>query len=213
MIRTSALPPEADIKLELVQRSANDPKQTHVLLYSNNNEQRIRGKFMNSEKINQRLTLAANVGVLIGVIFLALEVRHASDMAQAQMADSAVAGHNELNLALVSDPQVARVFVVGLYEPSNLSDAEAVQFAAWMRAYVNQNLRLRRMNQLGFKSAEEGNDELRQLARMLSTPGGALFLESNRDVFPEYLLQEIQPFLGQVSKDDFILGRKTLPIE
>ena len=190
--------------------AANDPKWAYVPLFD---EQRIRGKFMNSEKINQRLTLAANVGVLIGVIFLALEVRHASDMAQAQMADSAVAGHNELNLALVSDPQVARVFVVGLYEPSNLSDAEAVQFAAWMRAYVNQNLRLRRMNQLGFKSAEEGNDELRQLARMLSTPGGELFLESNRDVFPEYLLQEIQPFLGQVSKDDFILGRKTLPIE
>ena len=168
---------------------------------------------MNSEKINQRLTLAANVGVLIGVIFLALEVRHATDMAQAQMADAAVAGHNELNLALISDPQVARVFVVGLYEPSNLSDAEAVQFAAWMRAYVNQNLRLRRMNQLGFQSAEEGKGELRQLARMLSTPGGALFLESNRDVFPEYLLQEIQPFLGQVSKDDYILGRKTLPTE
>ena len=168
---------------------------------------------MNSEKINQRLTLAANVGVLIGVIFLALEVRHASDMAQAQMADAAVAGHNELNLALISDPQVARVFVVGLYEPSNLSDAEAVQFAAWMRARVNQELRLRRMHQLGFKSAEERKDELRQLASMLSTPGGALFLESNRDVFPEHLLQEIQPLLGQVSNDDYILGRKTLPIE
>ena len=50
---------------------------------------------MNSEKISQRLTLAANVGVLIGVIFLALEVRHASDMAQAQIADSAVAGLRE----------------------------------------------------------------------------------------------------------------------
>ncbi len=87
---------------------------------------------MNSEKINQRLTLAANVGVLIGVIFLALEIRHSSDMAQAQMADSAVAGHNELNFALISDPQVARVFVVGLYEPSKPADVEAVQFAAWM---------------------------------------------------------------------------------
>ncbi len=168
---------------------------------------------MNSEKINQRITLAANVGVLIGLIFLALEIRHSSDMAQAQMADSAVAGHNELNFALISDPQVARVFVVGLYEPSNLSDAEAVQFAAFMRARVNQELRLRRMHQLGFKSAEEREDELRQLASMLSTPGGALFLESNRDVFPENLLQEIQPLLGQVSNDDYILGRKTLPIE
>jgi hypothetical protein len=168
---------------------------------------------MNSEKINQRITLAANVGVLIGLIFLALEIRHSSDMAQAQMADSAVAGHNELNFVLISDPQVARVFVVGLYEPSKLADAEAVQFASWMRAYVNQHLRLRRMRQLGFKSAEEGDDEIRQLARMLSTPGGALFLESNRDVFPKYLFQEIQPFLGQVSKDDWMLGRKTSTVE
>jgi hypothetical protein len=168
---------------------------------------------MNSEKINQRITLAANVGVLIGLIFLALEIRHSSDMAQAQMADSAVAGHNELNFALISDPQVARVFIVGLYEPSRLVDTEAVQFASWMRAFVNHHLRLRRMRQLGFKSAEEGDGEIRQLARMLSTPGGTLFLESNRNVFPKYLLQEIQPFLGQEAKDDWMLGRNTLPVE
>ena len=134
-------------------------------------------------------------------------------MAQAQMADAAIAGHNELNLALISDPQVARAFVVGLYEPTNLSDAEAVQFAAWMRARINQEMRLRRMAQLGFKTAQDRQDEIRQIAAMLSTPGGALFLQSNREVFPKDLLEDIEPFLGEVSDDDYILGRETLPLE
>jgi hypothetical protein len=35
-------------------------------------------------------------------------------MGQAQMADAGVAGHNALNLAIVSDPQVARMFIVCL---------------------------------------------------------------------------------------------------
>jgi hypothetical protein len=168
---------------------------------------------VNSERLSRWLALGANFGVLVGIIFLAMEVRDAKQMAQAQMADAAVAGHNELNLAVFSDPQLARVFVVGLYEPDNLKDAEAVQFAAWMRAYVNQNLRLLRMHELGFQSAETRAHEVRQLASFLSTPGGKLFLDSNRSVFPMYLLEEIEPFLGQVDSDDFILGRTTLPLE
>jgi len=164
-------------------------------------------------KLNSWLGVAANIGVVVGLIFLGMEVRDAKQMAQAQMADAAVAGHNELNLALISDPQVARVFVVGLYEPDRLTDTEAVQFAAWMRAFVNQQLRLRRMHELGFESAEGRSFEVRQLASMLSTPGGKQFLDSNREVFPAAILNEIEPFLGTVAADDFILGRSTLPLE
>ena len=82
-------------------------------------------------KLDTWIAVCANIGVIVGLVFLALEIRDAKVMAQAQMADAAVAGHNELNLALIADPQVARAFVVGIYEPDNLSDAEAVQFAAW----------------------------------------------------------------------------------
>ena len=168
---------------------------------------------MDSVKLSSWFGVLTNVGVLIGIVFLAIEIRQASNTAQAQIADAAVAGHNELNLAVISDPQVARMFVVGLYEPSNLSDAEAVQFAAWIRSEVNQHMRLRRMHQLGFSTAEEQQFELTQLAGFLSTPGGALFLESNSEVFPAYLLEELQPYLGREMKDDFILGRESLPLE
>ena len=168
---------------------------------------------MNSEKLNSWFGLVTNVGVLVGLVFLAIEIRHASDMGQAQMADAGVAGHNTLNLAIVSDPQVARMFIVGLYEPEKLSDTEAVQFASFLRAFVNQHLRLRRMHQLGFESAEKQEFERRQIADILSTPGGKLFLDSNQKVFPPYLLDELEPYLGQELRDDFILGRKTLPVE
>jgi hypothetical protein len=168
---------------------------------------------MDSVKLNSWLGVLANIGVLIGIVFLAIEIRHASNIRQAQMADAAVAGHNELNLAVISDPQVARMFVVGLYEPDKLSDAEAVQFAMYIRSAVNQHLRLRRMHQLGFTTTDGREFELRQLADTLSTPGGVLFLESNREVFPAHLLEELQPFFGKEMKDDYILGRKDLPLK
>lgn len=168
---------------------------------------------LNSEKLNSWFGVVTNVGVLVGLVFLAIEIRHASDMGQAQMADAGVAGHNTLNLAIMSDPQVARMFIVGLHEPENLSDTEAVQFASYIRAAVNQHMRLRRMHQLGFESAEDQEFERRQIADLLSTPGGKLFLDANREVFPAYLFDELQPYLGQEMRDDFILGRKTLPIE
>jgi len=168
---------------------------------------------MNTERLNSWLTLLANVGVLIGLFVVILELRQSTDVAQAQMADAAVAGHNELNLAIATDPQVARIFIVGLYEPDKLTDTEAVQFASYLRSEVNQHLRLRRMHQLGFDSAEDQEGERRQMADLLSTPGGKLFLESNKEVFPPYLLDELQPYLGNQLRDDFILGRKTLPID
>ena len=125
---------------------------------------------MDSEELKSWFGIVTNVGVLIGLVFLGIEIRHASDMGQAQMADASVAGHNALNLAIMSDPQVARMFIVGLHEPENLSDTEAVQFASYIRAAVNQHLRLRRMHQLGFESAENQEAERRQMADILSTP-------------------------------------------
>ena len=168
---------------------------------------------MDSVKLNSWLGVVANIGVLIGIVFLAVEIRTATNIGQAQMSDAAVAGHNEINLAIMSDPQLARMFIVGMYEPEKLSDAEAVQFSMWVRSSVNQQLRLRRMRQLGFDLAEEEDFELGQIAGVLSTPGGKLFLDSNREVFPEYLLEQLQPYLGEEPKDDHILGRKSLPLE
>ena len=168
---------------------------------------------MITERFNTWLTLGANIGVIVTLLFLAFEINQSTKATEAAASDSVVDGFNTLNMTIMSDPQVARTFIVGLYEPDKLTDVEAVQFAMYLRSLVNQNVRLRRLTKLGLYSDTERLPLLQQLAGMLSTPGGRLYLESNKDIFPQDLLSEIQPFLGQPLNSDFKLGREDLSFE
>ncbi len=164
---------------------------------------------MTTERVNTWLSLGANIGVIVSLLFLAFEINQSTKSTAAAASDSVVDGFNTLNMSVISDPQVARIFIVGLYEPDKLTDVEAVQFAMWLRSLVNQHLRLRRLTELGLYTNTERLPDVEQLAELMSTPGGKQFLESNK-IFPKDLFDEIQPFLGQEPKSDFILGRDGL---
>ena len=168
---------------------------------------------MITERFNTWLTLGANIGVIVTLLFLAFEINQSTKATEAAASNSVVDGFNSLNMSVISDPQVARTFIVGLHEPEALSDVEAVQFAMWMRSFVNQHIRLQRLAKLRLYSEAARLPDLQQLAGMLSTPGGRLYLESNKDIFPQDLLSEIQPFLGQPLNSDFKLGREDLSFE
>ena len=161
---------------------------------------------MTTERVNTWLSLGANIGVIVSLLFLAFEINQSTKSTAAAASDSIVDGFNTLNMPVISDPQVARTFIVGLYEPDKLTDVEAVQFAMWLRSLVNQHMRLRRLTKLGLYTNTERLPDIEQLAELMSTPGGKQFLESNK-IFPKYLFDEIQPFLGQEPKSDFVLGR------
>lgn len=163
---------------------------------------------MNTERLNSWLTLGANVGVIIGLLFLAYEINQSTRATEAAASDSVVDGFNTLALSIIEDPDVARIFYVGMHSPEQLTDVEAVQFAMWMRAFINQHMRLYRLAGLGLFPAEERQADIVQLAGILSTPGGKAFLDSNLEVFPPYLLADLEPHLGKPGNSDFILGRK-----
>ncbi len=167
---------------------------------------------MTTERVNTWLSLGANFGVIVGLLFLAFEINQSTKITAAAASDSVVDGYNVLNMAVISDPQVARIFIVGLYEPDKLTDVEAVQFAMWLRSLVNHHIRLRRLTTLGLFSDAERLPDVQQLAELLSTPGGKIFLESNKGIFPLDLLDDMQPFFGEEPKSNFILGRSSLPV-
>jgi hypothetical protein len=166
---------------------------------------------MKSQKLSEWLSIAANFGVVLGIIFLVLEINQSTKATVAAANDSVINGHLELSLPIITDPQVARVFALGLYQPESLTDEEAVQFSMWLRQFVNQQTRIMQLTRRGlFSESYEGGDVL-QLARMLSTPGGKLFFEGNKDHIPQELLAELEPHLGQEMIDDFTLGRDWKP--
>jgi len=161
--------------------------------------------------LGQTIGILANVGVIAGIMFLAVEIDQSTKATAAAASDSVVDGYNSLNMPVITDPQVARIFIIGLYEPDRLTDVEAVQFAMWLRSQVNQHLRVKELTRRGLYSETLQGGDILQLARLLSTPGGIQYLEGNEDVIPQELLEDMRPFLGQELQSDFTLGRDSLP--
>jgi hypothetical protein len=102
---------------------------------------------MDSDKINRWLTLAANVGVLIGLILLALEIRHSTQATQALLHQDILGYARDHNELLVSDENrdLANIVFRGESEPESLSAVELEKFilftayrmGAWESTFVH----------------------------------------------------------------------------
>ena len=110
--------------------------------------------------LGQAFSILANFGVIVGIVFLAIEVRHASNATELQTIENVTNGWIGLNEAIISDPQVARAFIVGLYNPAELSDVETVQFSMYLRMFNNQVGRVRKHRDLGLVPDEEYQNSL-----------------------------------------------------
>jgi hypothetical protein len=150
--------------------------------------------------------LLSNVAVIVGILFLAVEIREASNAARQQTENSRVEGYNALNLTLASDPILSRIFVVGLDDPDRLDNTEAAQFSNLMRAIINQHRQVYEQYSLGLISEESWRYSAQQAAQIYSTPGGKRFLETNAYGGLSFL-SAIEPFMGEALHSSFSLGR------
>jgi hypothetical protein len=164
---------------------------------------------MNLDKVNQWLTLLANIGVLAGIVFLAIEMRHSSNAVTAQMQDSIADGFITLNLATINEPQVGVTWVVGLKEPGRLSDTDAIQFSMHMRALFNQYIRVHGLYRAGLLEESDWALYAREAATIMSSPGGKLHWSRN-EMNPEFRA-DIERYLGEGPNIDFGLGRDLVP--
>lgn len=64
---------------------------------------------MNLDKLNDWLTLVANVGVVIGLVALVLELRHSSQVAEVAAYQTRIAEIQDMNLELALSSDLAVV--------------------------------------------------------------------------------------------------------
>ena len=167
---------------------------------------------MELEKVGGWLNLTANIAVLVGIVFLAVEVRHAGNSTEMQMQDSLADGFNQLAVQLATDPVLARIYVIGLSNPEHLTDVEAIQFGMIFRAYLNQQFRVFQLYKLGLLSDNDWELSAEELGTMLSTPGGRLYMQGNNDLSTDFATA-LKPFLGRQPKWDLMMGRDPKGLE
>jgi hypothetical protein len=138
------------------------------------------------------LGVAANVAVLLGLVFVGLEVRNSRASAEAQAADAVAGGFVELNLAIIMDTMVARVWEQGTRAPETLTEAERFQFAMHVRALFNQYIRVHRLYEAGLVDDEEWGFYAPEIAAQMETAGGKMFFAENS--LPEQFIRDVRAF-------------------
>ncbi|MEQ9007390.1 MAG: hypothetical protein RLP12_05865 [Ekhidna sp.] len=83
---------------------------------------------MQFDKLNQLLTLIANLGVIAGILFLAIEVRQNTAMMQAQTRDSIADKLIDWQLSLGTDFYTSQAFVTGNLGAEFESTAQEISY-------------------------------------------------------------------------------------
>ena len=94
---------------------------------------------MDSDRVTRLLTLVANVGVIVGLIFLVLEMRQTSAIATAQARLEYAAGWRSVDESR-QDESFSEVFTKSIENPGDLSLNEVVQLDAYYSGILDQML-------------------------------------------------------------------------
>lgn len=120
----------------------------------------------------QSIAIVANVGVLLGFVFLAIEIRDSRITILAQTHDSVADGFLALNLATITEPEIGITFQKGLCAPEELTDLEAIRFSMHMRALFNQFRRIYRLYEQGLLDDPAWRLYGTEAEQFMTSPGG-----------------------------------------
>jgi hypothetical protein len=99
---------------------------------------------MDSVKLNQWLTTLANFGVIVGIVFLVLEIRQTSMQIEQNTAAFSAQTIFQLNQsagvakrAIAQDAELAELLMRGDEDPESLTELEQARFISWKKARID----------------------------------------------------------------------------
>ncbi len=92
---------------------------------------------MNWDSTNRWLTLAANIGVMAGIIFLAFELQQNTVAAQLQAASNYQSSHAAMEVAIYGNPEFAELLRKGR-EGEEVSDTDQLRLAVFWSSGLRQ---------------------------------------------------------------------------
>lgn len=156
---------------------------------------------MNSDRLNRWLTLAANVGVLVGIVFLALEIRQNSDHLALQL-EFAVPTQKifEMNRDLM-DPSVARVLAKAIETPADLTFEEGLVASSFFLNALNEWEDRYLLHKAGLDGVVDWKRHIREnINWVLGSRFAVAVYNSNRDAFETEFAEYVDTLLGEVPK-------------
>jgi len=92
---------------------------------------------MQTSKINEWLQLIASIGVLAGLLLVAYEIRHNSNLAEAESVRAMLEGWNTI-LISEYETDISALRVKSISDPENLNADEIYKLNAWLSVVATQ---------------------------------------------------------------------------
>ena len=127
---------------------------------------------MGNSRWNTGLQLFANLGVLIGLVLLAYELKINTDMMRAQMISASTSGHQAAEVVMMGEnPHEA--YAKSVIAPHELTPAEVIQLWAYLGANAVQWSNTYSLYQAGILTVEDWQQEAAQATSYLTYGFGA----------------------------------------
>lgn len=149
---------------------------------------------MDSEKITRWLTLAANVGVIAGLVLVAVQINQNSQITKAQIANDYFLADMTLELAMMGEnPAIS--WHKAVYAPDTLTTEDAVILDRYFNYGLVQIHRLEEMDKMGL--AHEGWEErIGYLRWHLGNEIGRRWWEGAKDGYPGEFRTKVDSLLA-----------------
>ncbi len=154
------------------------------------------GNEMDEDRVNKWLTLGANIGVLIGIIFLAVEIRQNTEMTRAQITQSRA----DAAIALASE-YINSDYLPDVYAKFAHGEELTFQEASRYRVYLRAALRNHQNNYLQYRQGFLGEYIPRSTANAIrgiaSTPRGREYWARNKTNYSDEFVEFVDQALSE----------------
>lgn len=142
----------------------------------------ITGVILLTDRISHWLTLAANLGVIVGIVFLVLEIRQNSDIATAQVRLDYASGWRSVDEKR-QDQAFALVYSKSILVPDELSLGEIIQLDAYYAGVIDQMLSALAASKAGLRDGQIQNVALQAAIGYFSNAYAQAWWQENRQLW------------------------------
>jgi len=160
----------------------------------------------NTDAVNRWLTLGANIGVVIGIIFLALELQQNNELLQSQAQETqalsiqaATTLDQDFLLLIGSDPALAQTWNTYLRAPDTLSKDQWLQGSYLMAALLRRLESVYIQKRLGSLSEEGWRSRQALFIGIARSPGYSAYLKSPSAAL---LGDELYDYMDQLASEE-----------
>ena len=168
---------------------------------------------MDSDRLNKWLSLGANLGVLAGIIFLAVEIRQNSDLARMQFADDRIDTWQQGELAVFGD-SVATVWEKSVQDPESLTLAETRMLDAYLAFQLTNALRVLELENGGLLEAGATEQYLQgYLPFFFDTEFAKAWWEIEGRTWNPELVRIAEPIIREVATNESVIKLQNIQRE